>query len=48
LLFVTIFANLVKNSTNEKIEKNGIDIEIVLDLSYSMMAEDMKPNRLEA
>ncbi|MFK7780638.1 MAG: VWA domain-containing protein [Candidatus Gracilibacteria bacterium] len=27
--------------------KNGIDIQIVLDVSYSMIAEDLKPNRLE-
>lgn len=36
----------VKN-TSKKITKNGIDIVLTLDLSYSMTAEDMKPNRLE-
>lgn len=36
----------IKN-TSKKIMKNGIDIVLTLDLSYSMTAEDMKPNRLE-
>lgn len=26
--------------------KNGVDIEIVLDLSKSMLAEDISPNRI--
>jgi Ca-activated chloride channel family protein len=30
-----------------KMEREGIDIVIVLDTSLSMLAEDMKPNRLE-
>lgn len=33
--------------SQETITKNGIDIEIVLDLSYSMIAEDIMPSRLE-
>lgn len=37
--------NIQKNKTKEK--RNGIDIAIVLDLSYSMIAEDIVPNRLE-
>lgn len=28
-------------------EKKGVNIEIVMDLSYSMLAQDMSPNRLE-
>ncbi len=48
LLFISILANFVENVTDEKINKKGIDIEIVLDLSYSMKALDIKPNRLEA
>jgi Ca-activated chloride channel family protein len=30
-----------------KVEREGIDLVIALDTSLSMMAEDMKPNRLE-
>jgi len=30
-----------------KVEREGIDLVIVLDTSLSMLAEDMKPNRLE-
>jgi len=32
----------------EKIVKNGVDILIALDVSESMKAEDLKPNRMEA
>lgn len=37
-------------STNsyERIERDGIDIIIALDISGSMAAEDLRPNRLEA
>ncbi|MCX7798039.1 MAG: VWA domain-containing protein [Melioribacter sp.] len=35
-------------STGENIYTEGIDIAIVLDISGSMLAEDFKPNRLEA
>lgn len=31
----------------EKIKREGIDLMLVLDVSTSMMAEDIKPNRLE-
>jgi Ca-activated chloride channel family protein len=34
-------------SKEEKIEGEGIDIMLVMDLSNSMMADDFKPNRLE-
>jgi len=30
------------------IKKDGIDIQIVLDMSYSMIAEDIKPRRIDA
>ena len=46
-LFICILAGPVSYTSEQKIEKNGIDIQIVLDLSYSMVAEDLKPNRLE-
>ena len=32
----------------EKVERRGIDIVVALDTSRSMLAADMKPNRLEA
>ncbi len=48
LLFISVLANFTENRTSEKIKKKWIDIEIVLDLSYSMKADDIKPNRLEA
>jgi Ca-activated chloride channel family protein len=34
--------------TSEKILTEGIDIVLVLDISSSMLAEDLEPNRLEA
>ena len=47
IFYISILANPIVQDTKEKINKNGIDIEIVLDVSYSMIAEDLKPNRLE-
>ncbi len=50
-LIVITFSLLIADPNLEKqkkqIIKNGIDIAIVLDLSYSMVAEDIPPNRLE-
>ncbi len=40
-------ANLRKPSGGDKISRNGIDIMIALDVSRSMLAEDVKPSRLE-
>ncbi len=40
-------ANLQSASQVEKINRQGIDLMIALDVSKSMLAEDMKPNRLE-
>lgn len=52
LFFMTIALTKPKrHSTNgitEEEYKNGIDIVLALDVSLSMMAEDFKPNRLEA
>lgn len=31
----------------EKIKKNGIDIQIIFDVSYSMIAQDIAPSRIE-
>lgn len=36
------------SSLNETVESEGIDIAISLDVSGSMLAEDFKPNRIEA
>lgn len=47
-LFVCILANPVSLSTRRDVSKKGIDIAIVFDISKSMLAEDIKPNRIEA
>jgi Ca-activated chloride channel family protein len=46
--FIVILANPNKINVSEKIKKNWIDIVIALDVSGSMEAEDLKPNRLES
>jgi len=46
--FVIILANPNIINSSEKVKKNGIDIVISLDISGSMKAEDLKPNRIEA
>ena len=46
--FIFILANPNKINISEKIKKNWIDIVIALDVSGSMEAEDLKPNRLES
>ncbi|HPE86537.1 MAG TPA: VWA domain-containing protein [Bacteroidales bacterium] len=40
-------ANPQLGSRLENVKRKGIDLMIVLDVSNSMMAEDIKPNRLE-
>ena len=40
-------ANLRSPAGVEKVNRNGIDIMIALDVSKSMLAQDIKPNRLE-
>lgn len=53
VLFLILFFYIVLLSRPYRVElfqtteKNGIDIQIVFDVSYSMAAEDLKPNRLE-
>ena len=47
-LFVCILANPVSSSVRTEVSKKGIDIAIVFDISKSMLAEDIKPNRIEA
>ena len=40
-------AGLVKPEGSKKINSNGIDVMIALDVSNSMLADDIKPSRLE-
>src|SRR5438045_2835166 len=40
-------AGLVKPEGSQKINRKGIDVMIALDVSKSMLAEDIKPSRLE-
>ncbi|MGK9368553.1 vWA domain-containing protein [Melioribacter sp. Ez-97] len=47
-LLIIAFARPQTFSSGENIYTEGIDIAIVLDVSGSMLAEDFKPNRLEA
>ena len=46
--FILILANPNTTNISENIKKNGIDIVLVLDISWSMEAEDLKPNRIES
>jgi Ca-activated chloride channel family protein len=39
--------NLFLFSCNNKIERKGIDLVIAIDVSESMLAQDIKPNRLQ-
>ncbi|MEO5674518.1 MAG: VWA domain-containing protein [Chitinophagales bacterium] len=41
------FANPQIGTKQEKIKREGIDVMIALDVSNSMMSEDLKPNRLD-
>jgi Ca-activated chloride channel family protein len=40
-------ANLQKPGEMEKVNRKGVDVMIALDVSKSMLAEDIQPNRLE-
>lgn len=40
-------ANLQKPGVMENIQRRGVDVVIAMDVSKSMLAEDIKPNRLE-
>ncbi|MCP4523486.1 MAG: VWA domain-containing protein [Candidatus Gracilibacteria bacterium] len=44
---VIIISQPTLQNTKENISKDGIDIMLVLDVSYSMLAEDIEPNRLD-
>ena len=40
-------ANLQKPGAMDNVQRKGVDVVIALDVSKSMLAEDIKPNRLE-
>lgn len=40
-------ANLQKPGKMDNVQRKGVDVMIALDVSKSMLAEDIKPNRLE-
>jgi Ca-activated chloride channel family protein len=44
---VIAIVNPVKPGKMDKVERKGVDVMIALDVSNSMLAEDIKPNRLE-
>ncbi|MBL9107528.1 MAG: VWA domain-containing protein [Myxococcales bacterium] len=48
LLLVVALARPQSSRLTDRVEHTGIDIAIALDLSESMQAEDLFPNRLEA
>jgi Ca-activated chloride channel family protein len=48
LCFIVALANPKVGSTLEKGMRKGVDIMIAMDISNSMLAEDIQPNRLEA
>ncbi len=45
--FIIGFANPQVGSKLENVKRKGIEVIVALDVSNSMMAEDIKPNRLE-
>jgi Ca-activated chloride channel homolog len=48
LAFIILaIANLQFGSKKEKVDREGIDIVLAIDVSRSMLAEDITPNRLE-
>jgi Ca-activated chloride channel homolog len=47
-LLIIAFARPQTSARGEKVRREGIDITIALDISGSMLAEDFRPNRLEA
>jgi Ca-activated chloride channel family protein len=44
---VLALANLRAGASRERVERKGADVIIAFDLSASMLAEDLQPNRLE-
>ncbi len=48
VMFVIALARPQKTNVSETIDSEGIDIVLSMDISGSMLAEDFKPNRLDA
>jgi len=48
MLLITAFAKPQSGVSGEEVITEGIDIVLALDISSSMLAEDIKPNRVEA
>src|SRR5262245_29639763 len=48
ILLIVALARPQSTSRGEKVTTEGIDIVLVTDISGSMLAEDFKPNRIEA
>ena len=46
IFYTIIIANPNTESSTEKIKKNGIDIVLAFDVSYSMEATDLNPSRI--
>lgn len=47
LLIIIVMAQPQFGTKEEKVKKHGIEIMVALDVSNSMMAQDLQPNRLE-
>ena len=46
-ILIMALANLRSTTGSEKVSRNGIDVMIALDVSKSMLAQDIKPSRLD-
>ena len=44
---IVALVNPISAGNMDKVERKGVDVMIALDVSNSMLAEDIKPNRLE-
>ena len=47
-VFIVAFARPQTGVTSETVSTEGVDIVLAMDVSSSMLAEDLEPNRLEA
>jgi Ca-activated chloride channel family protein len=47
IVIVLAAANLQKPGSTENVQRKGVDVMLVLDVSRSMLARDIKPTRLE-
>lgn len=48
IMLIICLARPQSSNTTENVDSDGIDIVLCLDISGSMLAEDFKPNRMEA